>query len=138
MDYARSVPEIFIDLINQATTLVRKESELARVEVSEKLSQIGSGLGLVIGGAVLVMPALVILLEAAVAGLQSSGMAPYWAAAIVGGGVLVIGLVLLAVGASRVKARNLVPNRTLEQFQRDASVAKQQMGKTYDSIERAA
>jgi hypothetical protein len=138
MEHARSVPEIFIDVINQVTTLMRKEGQLARAELAEKINQIGAGLGLVIGGAVLIMPGLVVLLEAGVAALQSTGMAPHWAALIVGGAVVVIGLLLVAIGVTRFKAKNLVPSKTIEQLQRDAAVAKDQMRRNHDSIERAA
>ncbi len=138
MDHTRSVPEIFVDLFDQMTRLVRNESQLARAEVAEKVTQIGAGLGLVIGGSVLIMPALVVLLEAGVAALQDSGIAPYWAAAMVGGAVLVLGLLLLAIGISRFRAKNLVPMKTIEQLQRDASVAKNQMRRSHESIERAA
>lgn len=139
MAHARSVPEIFVDVINQVTTLMRKEGELARAELSEKVSQIGAGLGLVIGGAVLIMPGLVVLLEAGVAALQSTGMAAHWAALIVGGAVVVVGLILVAVAVTRFKAKNLVPSKTIEQLQRDAAVVKDQMRRNHhDSIERAA
>jgi hypothetical protein len=138
MDHARSVPEIFIDVINQLTTLVRKEGQLARAKLSEKVGQVGAGLGLVIGGAVLIMPGLVVLLEAAAAALQSTGMAAHWAALIVGGAVVVIGLILIAIGVTRFKAKNLVPSKTIDQLQRDAAVAKDQMRRNHDSIERAA
>jgi hypothetical protein len=37
MDHARSVPEIFIDVINQVTILMRTEGQLARAELSEKV-----------------------------------------------------------------------------------------------------
>jgi Putative Actinobacterial Holin-X, holin superfamily III len=49
-------------VINQFTTLVRKERELARTEMSEKITQVAGGLGLIVGGSVLLTPALVILL----------------------------------------------------------------------------
>ena len=85
-----------------------------------------------------IMPGLVILLQAAVAALVNAGIDDAWAALIVGGGIVVIGLILLMVGMSRLKARQLVPNRTIEQVQRDASVAKQQVRKDDDSLQRAA
>ncbi len=44
----RPISAIFIDLVNQFTALVRKEGQLARAEMSEKLGEIGIGLGLVI------------------------------------------------------------------------------------------
>ena len=96
----RSIPEIFGDVVNDFTILVRKETQLARVEMSEKLSDVGLGIGLLVGGSVLLIPALVILLQAAVAGLVAAGIASAWAALIVGGAVLLIGFILLGLGVS--------------------------------------
>ena len=134
---SRSIPDILSDLLGQFTTLVRKEGELARTEMSEKVSQIAAGLVLVVIGAVLLMPALVVLLEAAVAALERTGMAPPSAALIVGGAVLLIGLILLMVGISRFKAKNLLPNKTINQLQEDASVAKRQV-RADNGYQRAA
>ena len=133
----RSIPDILSDLLTQFTTLVRKEGELARTEMSEKVGQVAAGLVLVMFGAVLLMPALVVLLEAAVAGLERGGIAPPWAALIVGGVVLVVGLILRMIGISRLKAKNLLPQKTIHQLQEDASVAKRQV-RTDDGYQRAA
>jgi len=56
----------------------------------------------------------------------------------VGGVALVMGLALLAIGINRLKAGRLVPSRTLEQLQRDATVATQQMRNDYGISDRAA
>ncbi len=133
----RPIAAIFVDLLNQFTALVRKEGQLARAEMSEKISQIGVALGLVVGGAVLLIPALVILLQAAVAGLAAAGLAVGWASLAVGGAALLIGLALLAVGLSRLKAGRLLPNKTIEQLQRDAAVATQQVRTDHGTPERA-
>ena len=50
------ISAIFVDLVNQFTALARKEGQLARAEISEKLGDIGMALGLVVGGAVLLIP----------------------------------------------------------------------------------
>jgi VIT1/CCC1 family predicted Fe2+/Mn2+ transporter len=135
----RSIPDIFVDLIGQMTGLLRTEAQLARTEVSEKISQAVSGLGFIIAGAVLMIPALVVLLDAAVAALTAQGIAAHWSALIVGGGVLLLGLILLLIGRSRMKADELMPNRTIEQLQRDAEVAKNQMTRDQnDTFQRAA
>jgi hypothetical protein len=136
----RSIPDILSDLMNQFTTLVRREGALARAEVSEKVNQVSGALMLIVFGAVLVMPALVVLLEAAVAALERVGLAPQWSALIVGGVVLLIGVILLLVGINRIKAKNLVPRKTIRQLQEDASVAKRQMSETRpdDGYQRAA
>ena len=57
----RSVPELFTDLISQVTALFRTETRLARAEINEKIAQAGSGVGMIAAGAVLLIPALVIL-----------------------------------------------------------------------------
>jgi hypothetical protein len=123
-DTRRSVPELLSSVFRQLTELMRTEGMLARTEMSEKMSTMGAGLGLIVGGAILAMPALVILLEAAVSALMESGVAPYWASLLVGGICLLIGLALLSVGANALRAGNLIPDRTLQQLRYDANAAR--------------
>jgi hypothetical protein len=136
-NHDRSIADVLRDVIAQLTSLLRKEAQLARVELSENISRAALGLGLVVGGAVLLIPALVILLEAAVAALEQTGMRPAEAAGIVGGCALVLGFILLAIGISWLRAKNLMPNKTIQQLQHDAAAAKQQMRHDYDQ-QRAA
>ena len=110
----RSIPEIFTDVVNQFTTLLRKEGQLARTEMSEKITQVAAGLGLIVGGSVLLTPALVILLQAGVSALITNNIVQEpWAPLIVGGVVLLIGMILLLVGMSRLRAEALMPNKTI-------------------------
>jgi hypothetical protein len=135
---ARSIPEIFTDAVNQFTRLLRKEGQLARAEMSEKITQVATGLGLIVGGSVLLTPALVILLQAGVSALITNNIVKEpWAPLIVGGAVFVIGVILLLIGLSRLKADAFVPNRTIAQIQSDVRVAKQQISDPYDQ-QRAA
>jgi hypothetical protein len=134
----RSIPEIFTDVVNQFTTLLRKEGELARTEMSEKITQVAVGLGLIVGGSVLLTPALVVLLQAGVSALITNNVVREpWAPLIVGGAVFLLGIILLLVGMSRLKADALVPNKTIHQIQSDVRVAKQQVREDYDQ-QRAA
>lgn len=134
----RSVTELLADGVNQFTRLLRTEAQLARTEVSEKIGQVAAGLGMIIGGTVLLIPAVVILLQAAVVALIDSGFTALWSAVIVGGAAFVIGLILVLVGSNRLKAKTLVPTRTMDQLQRDASVAKQTVSSSHDATQRAA
>ena len=136
-NHNRSIADVLRDVILQVTTLLRKEAELARVELSENISRAALGLGLMVGGSVLLIPALVILLEAAVAALEQNGMRPAAAAGIIGGVALVLGFILIAIGVSRLRVKSLMPNKTIQQLQRDAATAKQQMRRDYD-FQRAA
>jgi Putative Actinobacterial Holin-X, holin superfamily III len=134
----RSIADIFTDVINQFTTLLGKEGQLARNEISEKITRVAVGLGLIIGGSVLLTPALVVLLQAGVSALIARNIVGEpWAPLIVGGVIFVIGILLLLAGMSRLKAEALVPNKTIQQIQSDIRVAKQQVREGYDQ-QRAA
>ena len=126
--YSRTIPDIFTDVVSLAATLVRKESQLARTEISENIGRVGAGIGLLTGGAVLMIPALVILLQAAVEWVSRTyAITPALSSLILGGIVFVIGLILLLVGVNRLKVRTMVPDRTIRQIQQDANVAQEQM-----------
>jgi hypothetical protein len=123
---------------NNFTLLVRKETQLARSEMSEKIGDLALGIGLLVGGAVLLIPALVVLLQSAVTALVDAKIPLVWSALIVGGATLLIGLVLLAIGVSRLKAARPVPTRTIAQLEQDAEIAKHQVRHDYGTTERAA
>jgi uncharacterized membrane protein YqjE len=128
----RSVGDLLADLVTQFSALLRSEGQLARVEISEKVGQAALGLGLVVGSAVLLIPALVIILMAAVAALIEAGIAQQWAALIVGGVTLIIGIVIGMIGINRLKGESLVPERVVHQLKKDAYVAKQQTGISHE------
>jgi hypothetical protein len=130
-DNTRTVPELFTSVVSQLADLMRTEGQLARAEISEKMTLAATGLGLIVGGAILLMPALVVLLEAAVVALVDNGIAPYWAALIVGGACLLLGLILLLTGVSWLRAGRLVPGKTIHQLQRDAATARSQVRPDY-------
>ena len=129
----RSLPDMISDLLLQVSTLFRKEAQLARTEMSENMANIGRGLGLIMGGAVLLIPSLVILLQAGVTTLGDRyGLTPSWSALIVGGTVLIIGVVLFLIGISRLRFEHIMPHKTVHQLQRDAAVAKERVSMPHD------
>lgn len=123
----RSVPELFSDALNQFSKLVRNEIHLARAEISLKASQAVMGIAFLLGGALLCIPALVLLLMALAAWFEVMGLATPIADLLAG----VVGLLIAALigwtGLNRLKLENLTPRRTLEQLQRDAAAAKEQV-----------
>lgn len=124
----RSIATLFSDLTQETTTLLRKEVELAKAEISEKVSQTQSGLtSFAIGGAI-AYAGLLVLLAAAVYGLAdlldgNMGLS----ALIVGAVVAIIGYVLLWRGRRNLKAENLTLPRTAGSLRRDTELAKEQM-----------
>lgn len=123
----RSVVDLFTNLVDNMSLLFRKEVELAKAEMSEKASQVGSGVARAAVGAVLVIPAIVILLESAVAWIAFAGLDARWGTLIVGVVVAIIGLILLQSGMNAARASNLTPRRTATQLRRDAGMVKEQV-----------
>src|SRR3954454_1129677 len=59
----RSLFALFSDLWRETSTLVHKEAELAKAELSEKVSQVGTGVAkLAVGGAIVFAGFIVLLL----------------------------------------------------------------------------
>src|ERR1700726_4655999 len=82
----RSIPELFGDAVGQLAKLVGNEFALARAEVSEKMAQAGRAAAMIGAGAVIMIPALVLLLFAAAAALIRSGFSDPVAYLRAGGG----------------------------------------------------
>ncbi len=66
---SRSMGELFTDLLNEVSTLFRKEVQLARAEMSDKVGQLGTAVGEIVGGAIMLAVSLGILLSALVSGV---------------------------------------------------------------------
>jgi len=110
----RSIGELVGELSRETTDLVRKEVALAKAELGVKIDQAERGvINGVAGGAVAYL-GLAVLLFAVVYAL-SNVVAPWLAAVIVGGVVIVAGLIMLGKARSDLKAGNLKPEHTIRQ-----------------------
>ena len=85
----------------------------AKEEVQEKLKGLGAGLVVVAVAASILFIATAVLLTAAVLGLAT--VWPAWLAALtIGGGFLLISLILIAIGASKInKNKDLRPEKAI-------------------------
>jgi formate/nitrite transporter FocA (FNT family) len=124
----RPLTGLLTELAQETTTLVRKEVELAKAEVSEKVSQATTGAVSLAAGGLVAFAGLIFLLLAATYYLATM-MEPWLAALIVGGVVTLIGVILVVIGKSRLNTRNLQPTRTLATLQDDKRWAKEQLGR---------
>lgn len=127
-DDTRSVPQLLADMLNELTSLFRKEIQLARAEMGEKASEAGGAIPGIAGGGALALGGLIMLLMAAAAGIaRAFDLAPGWGMLIVGVLAALLGYALVRAGMSKLKATNLTPTRTAEQLSRDAEAAKEQV-----------
>ena len=120
-----SLGELFRRLTTDTSELVRQEISLARAEVRQvgsTLARDGTKLGIAVGLALCGALALTAFLVVAVGDLLNN----YWL------GALIVGVVLLAIGAVLAKnaiadaKRGIVPEHTLGSLREDAAWAKQE------------
>jgi hypothetical protein len=121
----RSLGDLIGNLATDTTALFRKEVQLARTEISEKVSQVQAGLVSLVIGAVFALAGFIFLLQGIVAWLADAGMGIIWASLLVGLVVAIIGVVLLMTGQSKMKINNLAPDRAAHQLRKDAELARE-------------
>ena len=119
----RTLPELVSQLTTDLATLVRKESELVRTEMGEKLSTAGKAAGEIAAGGILLLAALHVLLAAVVVGLAKY-IGDAWAALLVGIVVAGLGFILVRNGMKLMRPEHLKPERTTRQLQKDAQLMK--------------
>src|SRR5436305_6098344 len=122
---SRSIPDLVSDAFGQLAKLVGNEFDLARAELADKASQVGRAAAIIGAGAIILMPALVLLLFAVAAALMRAGLSDPVAYLITGAGAAVVSGALIAIGLSRLSGDALKPTVTLEQVQRDKVAVKE-------------
>ncbi len=122
----RSLPQLLSDLTSDLSTLLRKEIQLARAEISEKARQLGRAAGGAAIGAVLLLAALFLVLQAAVFALAAL-IGLVWACLAVAILVALIGAGLVKSAMSAAKPDKLKLERTGRQLQDTVRMAKDQV-----------
>ena len=120
----QAISHLLGDSLSQFAKLFQNEVDLAKAELGEKAQQLGSAVGLLAAGAVLIIPAIVMALFALSAALIAGGWSQpvsYLISAIVAAALAGI---LFAVGMSRLDARHLTPRETLRQLEKDKDTVK--------------
>lgn len=123
----RSLGELFSELANETSTLVRQEVALAQTELTQKATKVGKNIGyLVVGGAV-GYAALLAFIAALIIGLGGL-LANYWLAAlIIGLIVAVVAVVMILSALNSLKTTGLTPTQTVETIKEDAKWLKDQV-----------
>jgi len=123
----RSIGELFGQLSQDMTLLFRQELQLARAELSEKISQVTSNLVAVVAGGFVAYVGALALVAALILGLQDlAEISPWVSALIVGAIFAVAGYVMLNRGLKELKRVDLAPRRTVETLKDDVQWAKEQ------------
>jgi VIT1/CCC1 family predicted Fe2+/Mn2+ transporter len=121
-DLTRALTDLFADLGD----LVRKELQLAKTEISEKItSRLRASVWMVLAG-VLGMMAALLVVEAAVFAVSSFGLALHWSCLLVSAALAALGAGAFYYGRS-VADEELLPRRTARQITQDIKMTKEQL-----------
>ena len=120
----RSLGELFGAMTTDISTLLRKEVELAKVEVKEEAGRVGKGAGMM-GGAGLAGWLALLFISLAVAWLLDQGINRALSFAIVGVVWAIAAAVLMMRGKKQMKSVNALPE-TVNTLKEDVQWAKQQ------------
>lgn len=119
--FARSFAEVLADV----SDLVRKELQLARAEISAKLStKVQAGVWMAVAG-LLGLIALLLVVQAIVFGIASFGIALHWACLIVAAVIAIGAAVAYFRGRSNLH-EDMIPSRTISQVKQDIAAVKEQ------------
>jgi uncharacterized membrane protein YqjE len=122
----RSLGELFSELSNELSTLLRQEMALARAEMSQKLSRAAKDAVFVVIGGVLAFGGYLALIATLI--IVLTFLVPLWLSALIVTVVfLVVGFIFVQRGLSDLKKVNPVPERTVESLKEDKEWAKEQL-----------
>ena len=124
----RSFGQLVGSVTDGVRSLLRKEAELAKLEMVDAISARAKGAGLFTAAAVFGVFAFGFLAAAGAAALAI--VLPTWAAIAIVGGLFLVGAGLAAlVARRRMRSPSLAPEQTRRTLQEDVAWAKQQMKK---------
>jgi hypothetical protein len=126
-DNEPSLGDLVMEITDDLTTLVRKEVDLAKVELQENLKEGAQAGGKVAAGGMVAYAGLLFIL-AAIAIALGDWWENYWlAAAVVGLVTAIVGGILLNGGINQLKEVSLVPHKAIASLERDAKMAKEKL-----------
>ena len=120
----RSLGDLLRDLSTETSDLLRKEVQLAKTEMAEKASKVGSDVGAIAMGGALAFAGGLVLLYAAVTGFVMLldtflplGVAVWLAPLILGAVLVFIGYGRIKKALADLKETSLAPQKTAQSLQ---------------------
>jgi hypothetical protein len=122
-----SMGELTAQLSQQISRLVRDEMALVQLETKQRAKRIGAGVGMFGAGGILTLLASYCGVAAAVLGL-SNVVQPWFAAVIVGAGLLLLAGLVVLPGWKSIRAHHPdVPHDSIESLKADVTTVKEAM-----------
>lgn len=123
----RSLGELFGDLAREMSTLVRKELQLAKTEVSATASAVGKDVAFIAAGGFIAYAGFLALLATLVIILHTAGLPLWLAALLITVIVLGAGGILIMQGINKLKKTQMMPQQTMQTLKEDQQFIKEQV-----------
>jgi xanthine/uracil permease len=124
-DDNRSLGELFSELAQETSTLVRQEVTLAKTEMSHKASRAGKHIGVLAAGGAVAYAGLLAILAGVIVLLDN--VMPLWVSALLVGVVMaIVGYLLVRRALDALKREDFAPRETIETLREDQQWAKEQ------------
>lgn len=122
----RSIGELFGQLTQDVSLLVRQETQLAKVEIQEKISRASRDLvSLAAGGIVALIGGFALTAALILLLIDPVGLEPWLAATLVGAALAGGGYLMLRGGLRDLKTLDPAPRRTVESIKEDIQKVKE-------------
>jgi predicted phage tail protein len=122
----RSIGELFSELANETSTLIRQEVALAQAEITRKATSAGKNVGYLAAGGFVGYAGLLAIIAGVIMGL--SYFIPAWLAAIIVGAIIaVVSYVLVSSALTALRNMDVKPTETVESIKEDARWLKNQV-----------
>ena len=122
----RSLGELFSELANETSRLVRQEVQLAKIEFGQKAATVGKRVGLIALGGAIAYAGLLAVVAALI--LVLAHFIPVWLAALIVGIVVMGGgYLLIQQHLNALKNADLTPRATVETLKQDKEWAREQI-----------
>jgi hypothetical protein len=116
----RSLGELFSDLSQQTTVLIRQEMALARAEMAQKAAQVGRDAAYIGIGGALAYAATLTAMAAIILVMVRVGVEPWIATAVTALVVGVIAFVLIRSHAQSLRRQQIAPVETIDSVKETA------------------
>lgn len=121
----RSLGELFQELSQETSTLIRQEMDLAKTEMTQKAQQAGKDAGFLAAGGAVAYAGFIIFLGG-LAILLGQALPLWLATLLVGIVVIAVGGALIMKGKSDLQSMSVAPEQTVESLKEDKEWAKEQ------------
>jgi predicted phage tail protein len=123
----RSLGDLFTELANESSALIRQEIALAQSEITQKATKVGINIGYLVVGGSIAFIAVQAILAAVIIGLGIL-IGSYWISALIVGIVIaIVAYFMVSSALESLKKMQFTPQQTVETLKEDVEWVKEQV-----------